>query len=386
MTSRALQYQQELKEHFFQKIFDEWDTKWERFPPISKDDFEKLPSLNAFVEDLFDDIDAALKNQFPLVSDRKKVIISKENLRRILVNGNDIRLQSRTLNCLAYYLGFEDYEDFKEKISPRLKQEPIVINYVQVYQSLLPKRQISYPIPSEINYIIEEKPLFWKTKFFKRLTLTALMLLPISVGIKIYYSWYKNRPFTAEQLANVKFQIVEQYDKPNTSSLKIYYDVSSLNSDSIAIDYGYDEYYLSGSQQIIKNLNYIEYLKKPIDTVPHTYFKPNVWEIKLLVNGKTIRTLKKIVYSGNEWTSWSKGKENGTIWTGRNVSTKTTINNSILHYNKADMEKGGGLDFFYTQHQLTKDFSIYGDSLMFEVKVKNNESDGGFINYDSCYA
>ena len=381
MTSRALQYQQELKEHFFQKIFDEWDTKWERYPSISKDDFEKLPSLNAFVEDLCDDIDAALKNKFPLVSDRKKVMISKENLRRILVNGNDIRLQSRTLNCLAYYLGFEDYEDFKEKISSRLKQEPIVINYVQVYQSLLPKRQVDYQIPIETNYILEGKQPFWKNKVFKGLSLIALMTLTISVGIKAFYFWYNHRPFTTKQLAKVKFNFVEQYDKEGVSYIKLFYDVSALNCDTVTIDYGTDQTYLIDTES--KAATYQEKFHLLRNTVSHTYFKPDIWNIKLIVRGQTIRTLTKIVYTGEKWMSWADSYQDGKAWVSKKKHPKEIYLNGKLWLSKNLIEKETVKPNYYTRHTSIQDFDIDGDDAFIEVKLKNDYFEGGQSCFDT---
>jgi hypothetical protein len=329
MASRNIHYLQELKEQFFQKIFDDWDTKWVHFPVVEQDDFSALPSLNAFVEELHEDIDETLRIKLPS-KQRLEMMISKENLRRILKNNHEIRLQSHTRNCLAYYLGFEGWEDFKEKVKLNLPQEPVQVNYVQVYQSLLPLRQANYPALSpNSDYIILPNEPFWKSKFFKQIILRFLTLALLSLAGFISYRWYKNRPFTPEQLANVRFEIIQDYVKPNNNHFKLRYDVSSLNCDSVMIDYDGDQIYMIDFQQ--NGATYREIYKNKIDTVSHTYFEPNIFEIRLIVRNQVVRTIKKIVYTGKQWTGLANGRYPSGPWQGHIKTQSEIINDGVLH-------------------------------------------------------
>ncbi len=378
MTSINFYYLQELKEQFFQKIFDEWAVKWQHFPTIEVDNFEGLPSLNAFVEELHDDVDNTLRQKLPSKV-RLEMMISKENLRRILKNNHEIRLQTHTRNCLAYYLGFEGWQDFKEKTQPNLPQEPVVVNYVQVYQSLLPQRTKTYELPQDTDYVIELKEPFWKSKYFRKAVLTILICL-VGFATAFYgYSWYKNRPFTDEQLGKVKFEIIEDYAKPNNNHFKICYDVSSLDCDSVMIDYGFDVTYMNDFNKKTNENTYQETYKNKTDTISHTYFKPNIWIIKLIVRNQVIRTIKKIVYTGDKWTSFLAGNN----WEGRNKPPNFAVNKGILHLSPFQLDEPDAKNHSWTQHYMVKDFELDGDSAIFETKIKNNQNDGGILCYDS---
>jgi hypothetical protein len=369
-------YLQELKEQFFQKIFDEWDAKWQHFPVVATDDFTTLPSLNAFVEELHDDIDNTLRQKLSS-KERLEMMISKENLRRILKNNHEIRLQSHTRNCLAYYLGYDGWQDFKEKVKSTLPQEPVAISYVQVYQSLLPQRQSTYQLPPNSTYFIEIKEPFWQRKIFRKMMLALITCLVCVGGLYAAFHWYKNRPFTTEQLAKVKFDIIEDYAKPNNNHFKIRYDVTSLNCDSVVIDYGSDQTYMFDFKQ--KGFTYQENFTNKIDTLSHTYFKPGIWYVKLLVRNQVIRTIKKTVYTGNKWTSFAMGN----TWAGRNKLPNEAVKGGVLHLSPMSVDEPNSTNQFWDQHIMVKDFEIDGDSAVLETKIKNNLQEGGIGCFDS---
>jgi hypothetical protein len=376
MASHNFLYLQELKEQFFQKIFDEWDAKWQHFPVVATDDFTTLPSLNAFVEELHDDIDNTLRQKLSS-KERLEMMISKENLRRILKNNHEIRLQSHTRNCLAYYLGYDGWQDFKEKVKSTLPQEPVAVSYVQVYQSLLPQRQSTYQLPPDSTYFIEIKEPFWQKKIFRKMMLALITCLVCVGGLYAAFHWYNNRPFTAEQLANVKFDLIEDYAKPNHNHFKIRYDVTSLNCDSVVIDYDTDLTYKYDFNQ--KGITYQEVHKNKIDTISHTYFKPNVWWVKLIVRNQVIRTIKKVVYTGDEWTSFEVGNN----WEGRNKPLNEAVKDGILHLSPSQIDEPNAQNHFWAQHLMVKDFEIDGDSATFETRIKNRLQDGGIGCFDA---
>lgn len=381
MPLQNIHYLQELREQFFQKIFDDWDTKWIHFPLVEQDDFSSLPSLNAFVEQLHEDIDETLRLKLPS-KERLEMMISKENLRRILKNTHQIRLQSHTRDCLAYYLGFDGWEDFKEKVKNHISKEPVQVNYVQVYQSLLPQRQIA-PIQLSPNpdYIILANGPFWKNKIFMQIIYGILVFIILCLGGFKTYHWYKNRPFTPEQLAKVKFEIIEDYAKPNNNHFKIRYDVSSLNCDSVTVDFDADQVYMIDYQQ--SGSTYQEVFKNKTDTISHTYFEPYISEIKLIVRNQIVRTIKKIVYSGNEWAGLVNGRYQNKAWQGHIKTQNEIINHGILHLSPSLIDKPNANVGFWTNFKMIKNFDLSADSLIFESRIKNNYQEGGISCFDS---
>lgn len=381
MNNRNTHYLQELKEQFFQKLHDDWSNKWQHFPPVENDDFATLPSLNAFVEELHEDIDETLRLKLAS-KERLEMMISKENLRRILKNTQEIRLQSHTRNCLAYYLGFEGWEDFKEKNKQNIPAEPVVVNYIQVYQSLLPQHQAqNFQLPPNSDYVILPSEPLWKTKFFKQIALGIIGILLMSFVSFSGYRWYKNRPFTSEQLAKVKFEIIEDYAKPNNNYFKIRYDVSSLDCDSVTVDYDSDQVYMIDYQQ--DGNSYQETFRNKIDTVSHTYFMPNIWEIKLVVNNQVIRTIKKTVYTGNEWAIFANGGFQNKPWVGHLKNEKEGIHLGILHLTPDKIDRPNENVSYWVNYKKVQDFGIDADSLIFETRIRNNYQEGGISCYDS---
>jgi hypothetical protein len=381
MPLQNIRYLQELRERFFQKILDDWDTKWGHFPLIEQDDFSSLPSLNAFIEQLHEDIDDTLRLKLPS-KERIEMMISKENLRRILKSTHQIRLQSHTRNCLAYYLGFDGWEDFKEKITLCISTEPIQVNYVQVYQSFLPQKQTA-PIQLRPNpdYVILANNPFWKTKIFKQIIFGILVFIILGLGGFKTYQWYKIRPFTPEQLAKVNFEIIEDYAKPNNNHFKIRYDVTSLSCDSVIIDFDADQTYTIDYQQ--NGGTYQEVFKTKADTISHTYFEPNISEIKLIVRNQLIRTIKKIVYSGKEWIGLANGRYQNKPWQGHLKSQKEIVNNGVMYLSPSLIDKPNASVNFWTNFKMINDFDLNADSLVFESRIKNNYQEGGINCFDS---
>ncbi len=396
-------FQIELRRQVLQKIFAEWDTVWIKrgFEPktdniaviIQKRKFTK------FLNYLYSDIrNAALDAKIDVSN-----VLSDSHLRRILLNEDNIvdtEWRETTTTGLVVFLGYKSWDDFIEKTQKSLFSKLTVQNYyvttnkkiswnyeksaglvkfepndIVIYGKHI---EIDEPIDTDYVLVGPSKPIQ-----FNKILAISIGIIASIIAVFFINNWYKHRPFTDSQLSKVKFYFISEYDKPNTSTLKIAYDVSSLNVDSVTVDYGYDEFHLSGTSKIIKNENFTESFTKKIDTISHTYFKPNIWSIKLIANGQVIKKLNKIVYSGKEWTSWASGRENRTLWIGKNVTSNVTMQNGILHYNKKDMEKQGGLDFFYTKHQINHDFKIFGDSATLELRVKNRDNEGGFTNYDT---
>jgi hypothetical protein len=380
----------ELRDRLVEKILDEWPEKWNSFPLLESDSFEELSNhFDPFLEKLRFDIYESLEGHCQTDSERVKKTTSKPTLRRILLNKEDIAsLQYNTRNTLAIYIGFDSWEHFIEETDKLIRGK---------YFGLVPTNQSGnaeqnesvnyYPVfvgqqyPTTPPIEVELVPKRFLDTWFGKFTVGLASLTSILVGTYLFVDWYKNRPFSEEQKKAVKFTLLETYDKANSCNVKVCYDVTALDVDSVTIEYGEDENFLTGTAKAIVDANYVEHYKNPVDTFTHQYNKPNVWQIKLKARGQVLKSITKIVYSGNEWTSWAAGRSNQNYWSGKVITRDKTIHDGILQLKREDIEKQG-LDFYQTKHQINKDFKIDGDSTFIEALVKDKESEGGIRNYE----
>jgi hypothetical protein len=203
-------YQQELKKLFFQKIAQEWELKWSHFPHIQDNSFNSLPNLSAFVQELLDDMDLALKERgiFTL-EERSEALISPITLRRMLENKKDSRLQTHTRNCLLYYLGYDSWEDFKEDVIIE-EQEGITLN-----------DNVFAPSEEQASNFVEERI---DKRFLTRkaiiITVSTILVLLLGLVIGMDYQKKKSQEEKLRSLvrqeAALEFKIYHQL--PNIDS------------------------------------------------------------------------------------------------------------------------------------------------------------------------
>lgn len=206
-------YHQELKKRFFQKITQEWELKWSHFPHIQDNSFSSLPNLSAFVQELLDDMDLALKESgiFTL-EERSEALISPITLRRMLENKKDSRLQTHTRNCLLYYMGYDSWEDFKEEVIVR--QQGTILN-----------DNVSAPSEEQASNFVEEridKSFLTRKTIIIAVSTVFVLLLGVVTGIN-----HQKRKNQEEKLcslvrraADLEFKVYRQLPNIDSTLLK----------------------------------------------------------------------------------------------------------------------------------------------------------------------
>ena len=102
-----------LRNQFLSKIENDWNKKWSK-KHGEKFDFQNLKSQNSFLNDLLDDIERDLKAEIGLEA-TSKILISRDNLRRIFNQKEHIAWQERTKSTLCLYLSYKNWADFEAK-------------------------------------------------------------------------------------------------------------------------------------------------------------------------------------------------------------------------------------------------------------------------------
>ncbi|WP_460475193.1 hypothetical protein [Emticicia fontis] len=368
----------ELREQFLQKIIDEWEVKWQAdFDEFVS--FETLKSKNAFLESLLADIEQNLYEQ--LNGETKKYLFSKDFLRRFIFEygGKEVRIQTHSRTAIALYLGYKNWADFIEQ-NKDLENQTVNINYVNVDQSLLPALTQSQllRLNNEPYTIFQEvKPV--STKKFLKILYSIVALALIGLGSYFLFNWWITRPFSADELKNIQFKIVKtvgQYPQ----AVRIVYDLGKIKRvKNVEVELGV------GRVVTINNtIGYITKSNKLRDTISQTYFYPGVYRLKLIVNNRVIKEFNHIVYSQPDtWAAWGNGLAYEKAWTTNISTVKNYIKDGVFHFDPKELRNDlkNENDYNNAIHALTQDFGIRMDSMSFEARMKNPESEGG----EGCY-
>lgn len=372
-------YIHEVREQFLQKIIDEWQEKWQGdFEEFQS--FESLKSKNAFLESLLADIESNLHQK--LKGESKKYLFSKDFLRRFIFEygEKDVRIQTHSRNAIAIYLDYQHWDDFIAQ-NQDIESQHVQINYVNVSESFLPalrRNQVIY-LPNESDSFTnfqDLKPRRNLKKYVYSFLAGILLLISGYFGLK----YWQNRPYSEEVLKGVKFEVIKTVGT-YPQSVRIMYDVSPLtNVKDIEVELGLGRILALENHQL--DFFTADKLK---DTLSQTYFYPGVYRLNLMVNKKLVKTIYHTVYSNpQQWTSWGYGVAYQKDWTTPISTVKNYVKNGILHFNPKELinEIKDDEDYSNTVHVLTQPFGISMDSLTFECRLKNPESEGG----ESCYA
>lgn len=356
----------ELREQFFQKIADDWDAKWAVFGEVTDDDFSEI-NLTAFVEALLADITLVLAD-IP-----KKDLIGELTLRRILMKAKiDTRMQSHTRNCLARYLGFANWEDFKtknfEKIqaSQKIIIEPSFLPILQriYYPERTPERIIFYPLPTQTHL-----------KKYMGFALGIVIAIILALGeYKLYRKHQYDKPFTKAQLSGVQFEIVKSVGKFAPQTLLFKYDIQSLGVDSAKIDLDDNTEDYIGEKN---DLNFRK-VKGYAGTIEVPIYKSDLRLFSLWVNGKSVKNIPWTIPS-NGWNGWITGLDS---YISPAVDESVILKDGNLHYPPELIFDSKIRQYFASAFSLTKDFGLDGDSATIEIKFKNPFKEGGI----SCYS
>lgn len=365
MTLNDFVYQQELREQFLQKLIDNWEAHFARHG----ESFVNLTAIrnkNGFVEDVCDVVETALAEQVGAVEARR-LTPSKDTFRRLLFEyevGN--RWQSRTRHALCQYVGFTDWEIFKDDVRERLKHEPVTvnINQIMVRPAWLPIRPVWQALP-EPTLSTNQK------RFGKRWLIAALAGLLVTAGLHLSWRYWQNRPFTAEQLAGVRFNIERTEGKGLPQMLLLHYDVQSLEVDSVRVDFstvdGEYNHHPGDLTQIVQH--------QPQGRFTYPFWKPAFCVIRLLARDQEVARLYHTTRSDG-WLGWTKEPKNGATQALPQAEIQTDGRLKV----PLSARKGEPGDYF--SHLVNqRPFGLDADEMDLQVRLKNPFAEGGI----SCF-
>lgn len=367
---------EELLEQFRYKIIDEWHEKWQSFGDFTN--FSSIQNKNAFLDELLFDIQEILKQKIGLI-EAAQITISKDFLRRQLFETpKNNYLQERSLRVLSIYLGYDNWLDFKQKNTELLDNQPITVNIVQVFNSLVPGIRQNHLMLSKAtdwdNLKVPPKPKIYQIKYW---LLGIILLSLISFGCYKGYELYQNRPFTAEQLAGVKFYISKENGEGLPHEVFISYDISSLGDVKDAkVSFGrQDDYALNKlayglPDNEIGELNELwKPLKSSVGIVSHIYYLPINVNIKLSIRGQVIKTFAKVIWSGGKWMAVAQSFANK--WESFAYPEEWLIKKGELTFPRELLEDPKNREDYLPSLFRVAPYNVDGDEVFVEVRMKN---------------
>lgn len=272
---------EKLRNELIQKIEEEWKVKWLSHGIYFKG-FEELPSLNAFLEDLLEDIEQTIKDKIGLKA-TAEILISKDSLRRFVQNPKLGAIKYKTRHTIAYYLGYDGWYDFEQKI------EPLVSDIV----AQLPIEQ-NTPSPSKTVYTLFKK---------NGARLSGAIILVLIISLVVFFMG----KVTSKKDNVLTYEVANKEDiAVFPTAIKISYNIETDNI---------DDYYI---KQHIEPIDW--YLKK--DTTSYKLEmkngekiiycdKPGLHHIDLMYKNTKVKTLKVPIRTKNWFgITYAKDKNN----------------------------------------------------------------------------
>ena len=303
-----------------------------------------------------------------LISEKAHISISPDTLKRLFGKIKTFRTynpQAETKNALAIFLDFKNWEEFKKSSQFSTAESKINTQFATSKTQQNGNAETS----NSTNPSLVSQPIQEDTRKINAFVWISLVLL---MGIASYFiiNSEKKKSFT-----NAINKTTEQKIVFTSKSLKglapytvvFQYDISSVNSDSIYIDYGY------------KDFGYIdkELLSKDKHTITHYYDAPGFYEVRVLVGQKVLSTLE-VEITFNSWKSQIYLNNKKIVF----VDDKVLLNNykqsrayislPQIHSIGIDTNQVDWIEFRNIQA-----FPIDGENFIFETRFKNNKSEGG---------
>ena len=283
------------------------------------------------------------------IDSKTGVLISLSTMRRLL-NGQFARLpQVATLNAMATYIGYQNWQDFKsKKITVDTPLTPAV--------TTAPLQE-----PAEAVKPTTTKTIYPKISYAKYLVAGGVLLL-LAGGLLAMFS---NRKPDVPNFDKASFTInkATKSDLPNTVIFN--YNIDDVNADSFFIQQSWDK-------------NRRVRIKKGSHTLTDIYYEPGFHVAKLIANDQVIKTIDVSIPT-DRWFFYSKEKLTSSypkyihsigIQDGSLLLSKEDIINA-----KVDIAK----DNVYVQCYFPTDIKYSSDNYRVKFRIRVND-----LNNNPC--
>jgi hypothetical protein len=231
------------------------------------------------------------------IESKTGVLISLSTIRRLLQGQFSRQPQAATLNAIANFIGYQNWQDLKLNKNP----EPRVVNSVEAKEEKLTKKV--FPV---------------------RLAVLTSILVFAAVGLFAALRKTKHKPAHFEKAA-FSVRKTTQNDLPNTVVFN--YNVEDVVADSFFIQQSWDK------RRRVK-------IDKNKHTLTDIYYEPGYHVAKLIANDEVIKTMDVSIPT-DRWFFYAREKSFSTKPPVYISPTDSGIKNGSLLLNKEDVIKTG---------------------------------------------
>ncbi len=284
-----------------------------------------------------------------LIFEDTKILISLSTLKRIWKEDYSGTPHPGTLNAMAHFLGYKNWQDFKS-------------NYTKntVSGSLSAKDAV----PASAGKTSETVKNPGKKTVFSNYRGLMIALICIA-AVSILFSGFIGKLRSPEEYKSVTFTSKKVVTRGIPNTVVFNYNISEVNSDNVFIQQSWDT---RRKAKITK------------DKIFHTsvYYYPGFHKAKLIVDGKIIRQ-HNINVTTDGWSTIARKDLSDLIPVyvpGENIS-----DNGIMYVSPEKLIESkinvNNNDFYVSFYNVMDFGNVYGENFSVEAELKNNLSEGG---------
>jgi transcriptional regulator with XRE-family HTH domain len=271
------------------------------------------------------------------------VLISSSTIRRLMQGLFSRQPQAATLNAIAQFTGYQNWQDFRMK---KIAEVPEV-NSIEVH---------------------EEKP--GKKKFPTRIIVLASILVFAGIGLFAALHKTKQKPANLEK-ATFSVRKTTSNDLPNTVVFN--YNVEDVVADSFFIQQSWDK------RRRVK-------IDKNSHTLTDIYYEPGYHVAKLIANDQVIKTMDVSIPT-DRWFFYAKEKSFSSNPPVYIFPSDSGVRNGSLQLNKEDVTKAG-LNFQdenqYIQVCFPTQIEYSSDNFILHCRIRVHQLSNVFCPYFMC--
>lgn len=286
-----------------------------------------------------------------LIFDASNILLSVSTLKRLWKQEKESLPHSSTLNALAVFTGYKDWNDFKKNFSDINKTDSSGEGGIKTTPAAVFLKMINR--------------LFVGGKAQPAVSIIILLLISSYVIIKSSTGNSPNKDKV--DYSNIKFSYKKVVSNGLPNTVIFNYDISDVNRDSAIIQQSWD------TRRRAKVSKYDRHFTS-------IYYFPGYHNAKLVIDNKIIRS-HNIHITTDGWLALARYSWNDLIpvyiYKGNIIDKGCMyVPPQILKENKVDISQGSYWVSFYN----VRDFgSIDSDNFILETQVKNSLDEGGLI-------
>jgi hypothetical protein len=274
-----------------------------------------------------------------LIFEKTKIAISSDTLKRIFGKKKNYKEDSNpqfsTKNALSQYIGYRDWDDFKNSVEK----------------------------PTESDLIIQESNPSKSLPTYKWIYLIGAVLVLSAFSVAWFLFDNRNEEYAFD---------VSPKNGQVPLSAKFNFDLQKKSMGNYAINFGYEPDYYESNLMEVK-------IKDDMKEAFESFRLPGWYKIKLFEKKKLLDSTQLFVTSGKKWFGVINDQLNHSFLLLPHIEK-----NGWMYYDQEYLIKNGftSRQQYFTEFRYFDTIPITGENCDLKIRLKNNEKTGGITCYD----